>query len=46
LLIATLAFPDSSHLATAKLAILAGSSVSSATGLLLGKVLLKRPVWR
>jgi NhaA family Na+:H+ antiporter len=43
LLIATLAFPDSSQLATAKFAVLAGSSLAGATGLLSGSLVLKEP---
>lgn len=43
LLIATLAFSGSAALATAKFAVLAGSSLAGATGLLVGSALLKRP---
>jgi Na+:H+ antiporter, NhaA family len=42
LLIATLAFPDSAQLTAAKFAVLAGSSLAGATGLLVGSVLLKK----
>lgn len=40
--IAELAFTNSGHLAAAKLAVLAGSAVAAAIGLLIGRIVLRR----